>query len=325
MGGSRLRTLLLILLVVQTSATVLLLRYSRSTSGGQLYISTTMVFFTEVGKYLLSLALLAVQTGPMGMLGEFTSQVVKKPRETMLLALPASLYVLQNNLLILALTNLDAGTYQVTYQLKILTTAGCSVLLLGRRLTQRQWISLLVLVAGVALVQTPAVAVQPNKQQQDSVAGLVAVLVACCSSGFAGVFYERLVKQSCQPSMVIRNLQLGLFSLLFSFSTMVAYNWTDILQLGIFHGYTFSVVAVICLQAFGGLVVAATIKYADNILKGFATSVSIIVSGLVSWLLLDDLSPGPTFLAGSGLVLAASLLYSLPKPQKPAPGLLLPI
>ena len=156
-------------------------------------------------------------------------------------------------------------------------------------------------------------------------AGLVAVLVACCSSGFAGVFYERLVKQSCQPSMVIRNLQLGLFSLLFSFSTMVAYNWTDIVQLGIFHGYTFSVVAVICLQAFGGLVVAATIQYADNILKGFATSVSIIVSGLVSWLLLDDLSPGPTFLAGSSLVLAASLLYSLPKPQKPAVGLILPI
>ena len=211
----------------------------------------------------------------------------------------------------------------MTYQLKILTTAGCSVLLLGRRLSPRQWISLLVLVAGVALVQSPTVHAQPGKQ--DSVVGLLAVLVACCSSGFAGVFYERLVKQSCQPSMVIRNLQLGLFSLLFSFSTMVAYNWTDILQLGIFHGYTFSVVAVICLQAFGGLVVAATIKYADNILKGFATSVSIIVSGLVSWLLLDDLSPGPTFLAGSGLVLAASLLYSLPKPQRVTPGLVLPI
>ena len=212
----------------------------------------------------------------------------------------------------------------MTYQLKILTTAGCSVLLLGRRLSHRQWISLLVLVAGVALVQSPTVAnTQPGKQ--DSVVGLLAVLVACCSSGFAGVFYERLVKQSCQPSMVIRNLQLGLFSLIFSFSTMLAYNWTDILQLGIFHGYTSSVVAVICLQAFGGLVVAATIKYADNILKGFATSVSIIVSGLVSWLLLDDLSPGPAFLAGACLVLAASLLYSLPNPEKPNPGRLLPI
>merc|ERR1719187_1277895 len=93
---------------------------------------------------------------------------------------------------------------------------------------------------------------------------------------------------------------------------MLTYNWTDIQKLGIFYGYTSSVVAVICLQAFGGLVVAATIKYADNILKGFATSVSIIMSSLVSWLLLDDLSPGLPFLLGTCLVLAASLLYGLP-------------
>jgi UDP-sugar transporter A1/2/3 len=31
------------------------------------------------------------------------------------LAVPASLYTLQNNLLILALTNLDAATYQVHF------------------------------------------------------------------------------------------------------------------------------------------------------------------------------------------------------------------
>ena len=67
------------------------------------------------------MALLAMQTGPMGMLGEFMNQVVRKPRETMLLAIPASLYVLQNNLLILALTNLDAGTYQVLPACKIST------------------------------------------------------------------------------------------------------------------------------------------------------------------------------------------------------------
>merc|ERR1712008_150383 len=108
---------------------------------------------------------------------------------------------------------------------------------------------------------------------------------------------------------VIRNLQLGLFSLLFSFSTMLAYNWADIVRLGIFHGYTFSVVAVICLQAFGGLVVAATIKYADNILKGFATSVSIIVSSVFSYLVLNDLSPGGFFLIGTCLVILATFLY----------------
>ena len=93
---------------------------------------------------------------------------------------------------------------------------------------------------------------------------------------------------------------------------MVTYNLRDILTLGLFHGYTAPVLVVISLQACGGLVVAAAIKYADNILKGFATSASIIVSSLFSWLLLEDLSPGPSFLLGSSLVVAASLLYCRP-------------
>lgn len=44
-------------------------------------------------------------------------------------------------------------------------------------------------------------------------------------------------------------------------------------------------------QALGGLVIAAVIKYADNILKGFATSLSIILSTLISYFLLEDFEP----------------------------------
>ena len=43
-------------------------------------------------------------------------------------------------------------------------------------------------------------------------------------------------------------------------------------------------------QAFGGLMVAVAVKYADNILKVFATSISIIVSSIFSYLVLDDLT-----------------------------------
>lgn len=51
----------------------------------------------------------------------------------------------------------------------------------------------------------------PEKQEPTTgspFVGLVAVLVACCSSGFAGVYFEKILKESKQ-SVWIRNIQLG--------------------------------------------------------------------------------------------------------------------
>ena len=308
-----LRALVLVILVLQTSLTVLFLRYSRSHNSGQPFIPTTVVFLTECLKYCLCCVLLLVsRDGSLASsLKLYKEEILLRPRETFMLAIPACLYTLQNNLLIIALTNLDAATYQVTYQLKILTTAGFSAVLLKKQLQSRQWIALMLLMLGVALVQ-----IQANHTQEDSgqnrTLGFAAVMVACFSSGYAGVFYEKLVKQSCQPSVVIRNLQLGIFSLLFSFTAMLYYSSSEIFLHGMFYGYTPAVVTIIILQSIGGLVVAATIKYADNILKGFATSISIIVSTLCSWFILEDLTPGPHFLLGTSIVMSASLLYGLP-------------
>lgn len=40
-------------------------------------------------------------------------EIFNKPKETLKLAIPSGIYTLQNNLLYLALSNLDAATYQV--------------------------------------------------------------------------------------------------------------------------------------------------------------------------------------------------------------------
>lgn len=58
--------------------------------------------------------------------------VWEKPKDLFKMAVPACLYVLQNNLNYMAISNLDGPTFQLLYQLKILTTALFSVLMLKR-------------------------------------------------------------------------------------------------------------------------------------------------------------------------------------------------
>lgn len=46
--------------------------------------------------------------------------------------------------------------------------------------------------------------------------------------------------------------------------------------------YNYAVWMAVLLNSLGGLVVAMVVKYADNVIKGFATSVSIVLTSLVS-------------------------------------------
>uniref|UniRef100_A0A3Q2ZLH5 Solute carrier family 35 member A3a n=1 Tax=Kryptolebias marmoratus TaxID=37003 RepID=A0A3Q2ZLH5_KRYMA len=351
MASSRLKYLSLGVLVFQTTSLVLTMRYSRTLQAdGPRYLASSAVVVAEVMKIIACVLLVFKEHSySMRALNSILRQeILHKPVETLKLAIPSGIYTLQNNLLYVALSNLDAATYQVTYQLKILTTALFSVSMLGRRLGVYQWLSLLILMIGVALVQWPSES--PSGPEKEALSagsqfvGVMAVLVACCSSGFAGVYFEKILKESKQ-SVWVRNIQLGMFGLVFGLFGMLAYDGERVRESGMFQGYntiTWTVVALqvtlarairrvshqscrvssglwgnrlsfcgnrlsvgpfrsrlcpsvsVCLlflQALGGLVIAAVIKYADNILKGFATSLSIILSTLISYFWLQDFDP----------------------------------
>jgi len=55
--------------------------------------------------------------------------------------------------------------------------------------------------------------------------------------------------------------------------------------------------------------VAATIKFADNILKTFATAISIVLSCLLSYFLFGDLNLTLSFTLGTIVIIVATLLY----------------
>jgi len=82
---------------------------------------------------------------------------------------------------------------------------------------------------------------------------------------------------------------------------------------GFFFGYTNIVWFVIVLQAVGGLLVAVVVKYTDNILKGFATSASIITSSLLA-VALFGFEPSLLFLISVSMVIYSMYLYSYQPP-----------
>ncbi|GIY06729.1 hypothetical protein CDAR_578211 [Caerostris darwini] len=314
----------LAVLVLQTTAIVLVLRYSRTVpQNGPRYLASTTILISEILKIISCLIVLCFECGwsLTNLRCLLIQEVLKKPVETLKLVVPALLYTVQNNLLFIALSVLDAATYQVTYQLKILTTAMFSVMILHKRLVTTQWLALVLLMIGVALVQMPSADSSTNVNVDKTVSsqflGLFVVLIACFSSGFSGVYFEKLVKSSPQ-SLWIRNIQLALFSILLGSLAIFMQDSKAVAESGFFQGYYATTWIVIFLQAFGGLVVSTVIKYADNILKGFATSVSIVLSTVCSYYLLDDFQPTDTFFMGATIVIVATMLYGYPvkKPDK---------
>jgi solute carrier family 35 (UDP-sugar transporter), member A1/2/3 len=349
----------LFLLVAQMVGLVLLMRYSRTQPRDPdqpLYLASTAVFAMEVMKLVMCLMVIAVQTRG-NLLHELKVHVLQSPMEVLKLCVPSLLYTVQNNLLYLALTNLDAATYQVCYQLKILTTALFSAVLLHRKFSALKWLSLVILTVGVAIVQISGsgegsgshhhdndaagadhqhkqlLEAAASKSQEETAAavtdsqnrfvGLLAVLFAACTSGFAGVWFEKILKGS-RTSLWVRNVQMGLPSTVIAYVTVFAKDAGAVHASGFLQGYNRVVWTVVAVQAVGGLVVAVVVKYADNVLKVFATSFSIVVSCVISAVLFD-FRPNAAFVLGAGLVVAATVMYSAPEPKRRARKTILPL
>merc|ERR1712217_469241 len=83
----------------------------------------------------------------------------------------------------------------------------------------------------------------------------------------------------------------------------------DLLEDGFLYGWNRLTLVMVLLNALGGFVVSLTMKYADNILKTFAVSMSLVVNCLMSRLFMS-VTLTPQTITGVALVIIASWLYN---------------
>ncbi|WWD03332.1 hypothetical protein V865_001384 [Kwoniella europaea PYCC6329] len=390
--GIELKWISLITLALQNAFLTIIMHYSRiSTAPGKTYSAATAVLLNELlkGSISIIIALKRIDTNmskspiqPPAVYSEKSNakdsdrrfpsssssafSLIHPTRLTALskavfspdcykLSVPAILYVIQNNLQYVAASNLDVATFQVTYQMKILTTAFFSVLMLRKRLSKSKWASLVMLAIGVGIVQmqstsAPATSHSPpsttskinhgehqlrseipgalheETRVMHPLKGFLAVTLACMTSGLAGVYFEFILKSSSgnapPPDLWVRNTQLSLFSLVPALVPIIVapagpegmgYVGRVMSAFSNFNGWA---IGTVLTQTFGGLITALVIRYSDNIMKGFATSLSIVISFLAS-VALFSYPITLAFVTGSSIVLAATYIYNSPSSSPP--------
>jgi UDP-sugar transporter A1/2/3 len=203
----------------------------------------------------------------------------------------AAIYGTMNILSFVALQYIGAGEFTICAQLKILTTAGFSVLILRTSLSWTKWRALALLVLGCILVASPTFTSGHTGKKTDEVSlqllGYGAVLTEVVLSGFASIYFEKVVKSTTEVVTIWeRNFQLGVYSIIMYLGIIIYEGMSPTNTRTAWSNWSFLTFMVAVFGAGGGLLVAATLKYADSILKTLAAAGAIVLSTVLGHYLL---------------------------------------
>ena len=150
--------------------------------------------------------------------------------------------------------------------------------------------------------------------------GIACIALACFCSGFAGVYFEKLLKGSgakSEASLWMKNFQMYFFCTIVAICLCMVKDGAGIAEHGFFYGYNRTVYFLCCFQSLGGLMISLVMKYTDNIIKNFGSAAAILLATIGSHVIFDT-HIGNFFALGTLLVASSTYLYGVsPPPPKP--------
>jgi len=287
------------------SAQSLLITYTQNASGGYEYKPNSAVLMTEFTKLCVASTFLFMEKS------KGSNPQVTIDSNVLRYAVPATLYAIHNNLVFLGLEALDAPTFQLLNNMKIVIAGILTRTFLNRPMSVLQWLGILLLTVGQAVASLKTDQAVTSKSAS-FVYGFTIMVVLSFLSSFAGIYNEFLLKGS-NDSTHWQNMQLYGFSVFvcllqnfFSGSSSAIHNDT-----GLFNGFSVSTWVVIMCSAFMEQAVSFVLKYADNITNRFATAGSLVVTAIGSYYFFGIAVTLP-FGIGILILAVAFSLYYLP-------------
>lgn len=260
------------------------------------------------------------------------------PFSTLLAAgLPSAIYALQGTLTYTAYQNLDAVTFNGLTQLKVLSSALCCYVVLGRRQSLIQILSLAMLIASTVVFQGSwkywlenSRSNQLKRQEFDKrrrlLLGVLPCLAATLLSGIAGALSQRSLQT--QVGLIHRNayfytVEISLLSavcLVLSMGAQQVRDQADRTTAAsaddsqnssssrFFKHWTYATLLPVTTKATAGLLTALVHQHLGSVIKGFALVLGLVFSALIHFVLEGvDLTVGQV--VGTALVLLSSWLH----------------
>ncbi|KAG2577911.1 hypothetical protein PVAP13_6NG159200 [Panicum virgatum] len=323
----KLKSVVTLALTLLTSSQAILIVWSKR-AGKYEYSVTTANFSVEALKCLLSLAALSRTWNRHGVADD--NRLTTSFDEVSVYPIPAILYMVKNLLQYYIFAYVDAPAYQILKNLNIISTGVLYRIILKKKLSEIQWAAFILLCAGCTTAQ-----LNPSSDHvlQTPIQGWMMAIVSCkrryihfhldyCWKYFPRlaelvILLQAIIKKRPSRNINVQNFWLYIFGVIFNLVAICVQDYDAVMNKGFFHGYSFITVLMILNHALSGIAVSMVMKYADNIVKVYSTSVAMLLTAVVS-VFLFNFHLSLAFFLGSTVVSVSVYLHSVGKlqPQK---------
>eukprot|EP00746_Dinoflagellata_sp_MGD_P036824 gnl/MRDRNA2_/MRDRNA2_18846_c0_seq1.p1 gnl/MRDRNA2_/MRDRNA2_18846_c0~~gnl/MRDRNA2_/MRDRNA2_18846_c0_seq1.p1 ORF type:complete len:364 (-),score=56.00 gnl/MRDRNA2_/MRDRNA2_18846_c0_seq1:560-1651(-) len=322
-SGRRPLALLVVVLTILNSASPICLAAAKQGNADFPFEVVTVVFLTEVCKFIMALTCFLVEIN-------CDPKVLEGGRNHLtfgmflLFGIPGLLYAFDNNFQYIILDFLQPAELTIIWNFKIVMTAILMRIFLGKHQTLQQWFSLWCLIVGCFLTQAdnffgyfkadPVSMDNASRKVWGTTLGLVGSTIMAA----ANVISEWLLKVRLQDSIYFQNLQLYFFGICINLVVLLGKLSTtpnSPAHQGLFTGYNTWTWCLLFANSVYGIAISFTLKFVDNIAVVFSHAVALLVVTVVSAAFFN-LPVTPQFDIGVVVVAIATVAYyTMGKPE----------
>ena len=257
---------------------------SKKADGSYSYNKTVMVILVEFVKLVFCAIVFGFQY--------FTTSPHKRNllhnlsfKQSLHFLVPAILYGASNTLVYMGMSYINPALFHVFGNTRILTAGILYRIMMGKKQSDIQWLSLMLLSAG-AVLASPTDDVTP-KPGENNFLGLMILILMCLCSTSSSIYTEINYKKTQELSIFFQNIVLYMYGIIVNGVWLMISDTENLADQGFFYGMDRSAMVVLTAQASMGVSLSFIFKYLDNIVYVIALTVSMFITAILSIVLFD--------------------------------------